>query len=279
MSFGQFIVGPPGSGKTTYTNGMFEFCKSLGRKPVIVNLDPANYYPPYTPDIDIQDLISLETTMEKLHLGPNGGLMYSLQYLEKKIGWLGNLLKPYCESGDHYFLFDCPGQVELFTVYDTMLNISKYLTDELQIRLTCVNLMDAHYCTDETKYISLMLVSLSMSLRLALPQVNCLSKVDMLKSIGAALPFSLEQFENFHDIKELLYNRDSNNRYIKLNHALVHMLDNFNHVSFLPLAIEDKEKVARVLKLVDKCNGYIFIPPENIHEDEEEDEGETLNEV
>lgn len=59
--FGQLVIGPPGSGKTTYCNGMQQFltaigrCRALfpeeiihpcasmcGRKVAIINLDPAN---------------------------------------------------------------------------------------------------------------------------------------------------------------------------------------------------------------------------------------------
>ena len=30
--FGQLVIGPPGSGKTTYCNGMQQYLLSLGRK-------------------------------------------------------------------------------------------------------------------------------------------------------------------------------------------------------------------------------------------------------
>eukprot|EP00953_Heterococcus_sp_UTEX-ZZ885_P038770 19897-Heterococcus_DN1.PRE.1 len=40
--FGQVVVGPPGSGKTTYCNGMAQYMRGLGREVAIVNLDPAN---------------------------------------------------------------------------------------------------------------------------------------------------------------------------------------------------------------------------------------------
>jgi len=31
MVFGQVVIGPPGSGKTTYCNGMSQFLKLIGR--------------------------------------------------------------------------------------------------------------------------------------------------------------------------------------------------------------------------------------------------------
>jgi len=46
--------------------------------------------------------------MTSLTLGPNGGLMYCMEFLEKNLDWLKKQLSSY---KDHYFLFDCPGQV------------------------------------------------------------------------------------------------------------------------------------------------------------------------
>lgn len=45
----------------------------LGRKTAIVNLDPANDVLPFTPEIDVSDLVSLENVQEEQKLGPNGG--------------------------------------------------------------------------------------------------------------------------------------------------------------------------------------------------------------
>uniref|UniRef100_A0A8D2JFH8 GPN-loop GTPase 2 n=1 Tax=Varanus komodoensis TaxID=61221 RepID=A0A8D2JFH8_VARKO len=46
-SFGQAVIGPPGSGKTTYCLGMQQFLSAIGRKVAVVNLDPANEGIPY----------------------------------------------------------------------------------------------------------------------------------------------------------------------------------------------------------------------------------------
>ncbi len=86
MPFGQIIVGPPGSGKTVYCDGMQQFMSALGRyrrgdnlqlcifrKVAIINLDPANDGLPYEPAVDIAKLISLEQIMDTTELGPNGG--------------------------------------------------------------------------------------------------------------------------------------------------------------------------------------------------------------
>ena len=50
MPWGQIVVGPPGSGKTTYCAGVQQFLEAaplpLRRRTVVVNLDPANHTPP-----------------------------------------------------------------------------------------------------------------------------------------------------------------------------------------------------------------------------------------
>ena len=42
MPHAQVVMGPPGSGKTSYCIAMKEFLTNIGRKVVVVNLDPAN---------------------------------------------------------------------------------------------------------------------------------------------------------------------------------------------------------------------------------------------
>lgn len=123
-TFGQIVIGPPGSGKSTYCAGMVEFLTGLGRKVAVVNLDPANDNLPYPCKIDISTLISLGDVMDNLKLGPNGGLIYCMEYLEKNIDWLQNELK---KLEGYYFLFDCPGQVELYTHHNSVRNIVKQL--------------------------------------------------------------------------------------------------------------------------------------------------------
>ncbi len=125
LHFGQVVIGPPGSGKTTYCRGMQEFLSHLGRKVVIVNLDPANEGLPYPCAVDISELVTLDDVMDGLKLGPNGGLIYSMEYLEANLDWLENKLKLH---HDCYFLFDCPGQVELYTHHNSVKNIFAQLS-------------------------------------------------------------------------------------------------------------------------------------------------------
>ena len=54
--------------------------------------------------------------------------------------------------------------------------------------------MDAHHCTDPSKYISVLLLSLQIMLQLGLPHVNVLSKVDLMESYGKLGNFKWKWF-------------------------------------------------------------------------------------
>lgn len=67
------------------------------RRPVhIFNLDPAAEQFKYPVQADIRDLISLDDVQEELKLGPNGGLVFCMEYLEDNLeDWLGETLEGY----------------------------------------------------------------------------------------------------------------------------------------------------------------------------------------
>ena len=93
MPFAQLVIGPPGSGKSTYCNGMQQFMSAIGRKCSLVNLDPANDHTSYTPALDVRDLVTLEEIMADDRLGPNGGVLYALEEMEGNFEWLAEGLK------------------------------------------------------------------------------------------------------------------------------------------------------------------------------------------
>jgi GPN-loop GTPase len=93
---------------------------AIGRKCSVVNLDPANDRTNYTCALDVRDLVKLEEIMEDDELGPNGGILYAMEELEHNVDWLEEGLS---SLGEDYVLFDCPGQVELFTHHSSLRNI------------------------------------------------------------------------------------------------------------------------------------------------------------
>ncbi|CAN7938284.1 unnamed protein product [Ixodes hexagonus] len=255
-TFGQVVIGPPGSGKSSYCRAMKEFCSALGRKVAVVNLDPANDQLPYEASVDIGALVQLGDVMSSLRLGPNGGLVYCMEYLEAHLDWLTGQLEAF---RDHYLLIDCPGQVELYTHHRSVRNIVSHLQGA-DFRVSATHLVDSHYCSDPAKFISVLLTSLCTMLQVELPQVNVLSKVDLVESYGR-LHFGLDFYTDVLDLSflaDVLSDDPILKRYKKLNEALAGIVEDYSLVSFLPLNIQEKESMWSVLKACDKCNGYVF---------------------
>ena len=81
--------------------------------------------------------------METHKLGPNGGLVYCMEYLQANLHWLEEQL---LALDTHYVIFDCPGQVELYTHHTGFKTILDTITKDLNCRLCSVHLVDAFYC-------------------------------------------------------------------------------------------------------------------------------------
>lgn len=255
--FGQLVIGPPGSGKTTYCEKVTEFYKELDRKVSVVNLDPANENMKYDAEIDVMKLISVEDAMEHFNLGPNGALMYCVEYLETNFDWLLDQLK---RSPSKYFIFDCPGQVELYTHHKSMANIFEKL-EKLGYHLCTVHLIDSHYCSQPTKFISTLLLSLNTMLQMKLPHVNVLSKADLLKQFESKLLFNMDFYTDVLDLSYLIDALDNSpgfKKYKKLNAAIVGMVEDYSLVSFQPLDVNRKESLLRLKNCIDKANGYVY---------------------
>lgn len=144
------------------------YLEALGRKVVVINLDPANDALPYEAFADVRELVSVDGAAAACELGPNGALVYCLEYLAENLDWLEDVL---ARDPTAYVLFDMPGQVELYTHHNAVRDILQTLSKKGH-RLCCVHLVDAHHCSDPAKFISVLLVTLSTMVQLEMPQVQ-----------------------------------------------------------------------------------------------------------
>src|SRR6201996_6647110 len=112
-------VGMAGSGKTTFMQRITSYLHSKKDAPYVVNLDPAVHSIPFESNIDIRDSINYKEVMKQYNLGPNGGILTSLNLFATKIDQVIGLLerrsKPVEGSSTQpprHFLIDTPGQIE-----------------------------------------------------------------------------------------------------------------------------------------------------------------------
>lgn len=260
--FGQVVIGAPGSGKSTYCHGMFQFMCAIGRKCSIVNLDPANETLPYPScAFNIRDFIKLEAIMENQSLGPNGGLMFAIESLDNGID---DLIEAWNEIGKtDYVLFDCPGQVELFTHHNSFFRIFRLLTKKANARLCTVSLVDSVNLTSASQYISILLLSLRSMIQLELPHVNVISKIDKVSSYRD-LPLKLDFYTEVQDLSQLIplveeeFPANLGQNYVRLTEQITNLIEDYNLVSFEVLAVENKRTMIKLLQTIDRANGYAY---------------------
>ncbi|KAL0676881.1 hypothetical protein Bca4012_004862 [Brassica carinata] len=75
MRYAQLVIGPAGSGKSTYCSSLNQHCETIRRTMHIVNLDPAAEVFNYPVAMDIRELVSVDVVMEELKCGPNAALI------------------------------------------------------------------------------------------------------------------------------------------------------------------------------------------------------------
>ncbi|RCI08403.1 hypothetical protein L249_8959 [Ophiocordyceps polyrhachis-furcata BCC 54312] len=236
MPFAQLVLGSPGSGKSTYCDGMHQFMGAIGRASSVVNLDPANLQTNYPCALDIRDLVKLEHVMREDRLGPNGGILYALEELEHNFEWLRDGLAEFI--GD-YVLFDCPGQ------------------------FVCVHLSDSICVTQPSLYISNVLLSLRAMLQMDMPHVNVLSKIDKVSSYDA-LPMNLDFYTDVDDLSYLTPYLEAESpvmrseKFGRLNEAIANMIESYGLVRYVALAVENKQSMTQLLRIIDRAGGYVF---------------------
>ena len=290
--YAQLVVGPAGSGKSTYISALLEHAEATKRQMFALNLDPAAEVFNYQPSIDIRELVNLDDVMEdeELRLGPNGGLVYAMEYLMENLDWLTERLGT---MEDDYILIDTPGQIELISHFDMMKKFVHYLTENMNFRVCVVFLLDSQFVSDMSKYFSSLMVSLITLINLELPVVNVLTKVDKIppearKFIDDLLEPSANLLEqNFRDAthddneddnknEDATMNNESSNdgqeqststaksiqskrtntKFYQLSKVFAQLVDDYSLHKFLPLSVLEEDLLMDILFAADSCIQY-----------------------
>jgi len=218
----------------------------------VVNLDPAAEVFNYEVAIDIRDLITIDDVMEEFGFGPNGALVYCMEYLITQSDWLLEKLGDY---NDDYLIFDLPGQIELYSHIGVMVKLIKIL-ENFGYRLCAVYLLDSHFLDEPGKFIAGSLQALSAMIHLSLPHINVITKMDLLPPDTEQSAF-FEKYFNA-DIPLLVsdLNRKTPKRFHQLATAISSVIEEYNMVSYLPLNIYEPESISLILQHVDNAIQY-----------------------
>lgn len=248
VRFVQLVIGPAGVGKSSYCKVMQEHAETMQRSIFVGNLDPAAEQYEYNAAFDVRELIKVDDVMEEHGLGPNGALVFAMEYLVQNIDWLQEHLEGFGE--DDYVILDCPGQIELYSHLPVMKHLVIALSS-MGFRVASVYLLDALFVLEPAKFVSGCMLSLSCMLQLELPHVNIITKCDiadqdaidrMLDAEGSWMVNSLD--------------RTSNPRLKSLSRAIGSVVDDYMLLGFATLNINDEDSINDVLAKVDHAIQY-----------------------
>ena len=259
------VLGPAGSGKSTFCAALKEFLGNFQRKACIVNLDPANDALPYTADIDICELITLEDVCTATDLGPNGGLIYCMDFIHTNIQWLVNKI---IENKGQLIIIDCPGQIELFTQHPVLNNIIKETLEKCDMKCAAINLIDSNLCTQPHTFIAACLMSLASMTHLELPHINVLSKIDMLSNFHREMRFSLAFFTDISELSKIITEQDFvfNEKMARISRRLAEVVEDFSLVTFQLLSVNDKDTMFALIRQIERALGTHFYYIEGMNE-------------
>jgi len=189
-----YFIGTAGSGKSTITEIMRRNLVSSGINVATVNLDPGVRWLPYSPDVDARDYVDYDNVATRFNLGPNGALIAATDMVAS----YADAIKEELENiNPQYALIDTPGQIELFVFRKVGDVLTSTLGGDNKV---VVYLFDANLVSDPFSFVSVMLLGFAVQFRFTIPQLNILTKSDLLSPFDVdkvltwmAKPSRLEQ--------------------------------------------------------------------------------------
>jgi len=197
-------VGMAGSGKTTFMQRINNYLHINDKKPYVLNLDPAVLSVPFEANIDIRDSINYKEVMKQYNLGPNGGILTSLNLFATKIDQIIGLLekraKPDASSKaapPQHFLVDTPGQIEVFVWSASGSILLESLASSFPTVIAyIIDTPRTHSCST---FMSNMLYACSILYKTKLPMILVFNKTDVQDA-----DFAKEWMTDFEKFQEAL---------------------------------------------------------------------------
>lgn len=174
-AFTLFVVGPAGSGKSTFVAAFADWLDSNEIPYTTVNLDPAAEYTPYVPDVDVRAYVTARQVMEEYELGPNGAIIASVDLMLNYISALREEIEESASGG--YVLVDTPGQMEVFAFRRSGAEVVRELAGE---KCGVAFMVDAAVSKSPSSFASQLFLASSVYYRFKMPQLNLFNKTDLL---------------------------------------------------------------------------------------------------
>lgn len=179
-------VGMAGSGKTTFMQRINSHLHSQRKPPYVLNLDPAVHSVPFESNIDIRDSINYKEVMKQYNLGPNGGILTSLNLFATKVDQIIGLLEKRTAPADptnatgqpiKHILVDTPGQIEVFVWSASGSILLETLASSFPTVIAYV--IDTPRTSSTSTFMSNMLYACSILYKTKLPMILVFNKTDV----------------------------------------------------------------------------------------------------
>ncbi|CAG8452646.1 10629_t:CDS:10 [Ambispora leptoticha] len=237
-------IGMAGSGKTTFMQRLNAHLHSIKKPPYVINLDPAVTQLPFTANIDIRDTINYKEVMKQYNLGPNGGILTSLNLFTTKFDQVLDYVAKRAPTLDHIIL-DTPGQIEIFTWSAS----GAIITDALAATYPCVvaYIIDTPRTTNPATFMSNMLYACSILYKTKLPFILVFNKIDVVSH-----EFAVKWMTDFEAFQLALQKETS---YMNtLMHSMSLMLDEFyQHLRLVGVSAMTGEGINEFFEAIDKA--------------------------
>ncbi|WEU40643.1 MAG: ATP/GTP-binding protein [Candidatus Odinarchaeum yellowstonii] len=234
----SFFIGPAGSGKSSLVECVSKWLDDHNIDVTTVNLDPGVLTLPYGADVDVRNYVDIEKIILDYNLGPNGALIAATDIVAAKIH---DIQKEIQDLGNEIVLVDTPGQMELFTYRSS----GPFIVEAFG-RKNCMVffLVDPTLAKNPSDFVSILLLSLSTQFRFNTPQINLLTKIDLISEseLERILKWASEPYSLLESLTE-----ETSSIYRELAIQLYYSLENIGLLSELhPVSIKDVTGIEKI---------------------------------